>query len=153
MKLSAKDLGWVAGFIEGEGTFGWAGTTPTVSAAQVQYWPLERMKALCGGSIITLKRKEVVGQIYFRWYIYGVGATELIKLIYPLLSPRRQEQAKVVYTKRYQQVNAPKLIKTICKHGHLWIKKNIYTFKKDGRQICKICARGWREKWLQKVAA
>ncbi len=151
--MNSKDLGWIAGFIEGEGTFNWARVTPCVSVSQVQRWPLDKLQRLCGGNVyyIVRKTKNPKWNDYNKWYIYGDEATKLIKSIYPFLSPKRQEQAKAIYTKRYQQVNAPKLIKTICKHGHLWIKKNIYTFKKDGRQICKVCARGWREKWLQKV--
>ena len=140
MKLSDIDLGWVAGFIEGEGYFGWAGTTPNIQVAQVQYWPLEKMKELCGGNISFLKRKAIKGEIYYRWYIYGKGATELIKLIYPLLSPRRKEQAKKVYTRRYKQINKPKPHKTHCIHGHALTADNIIKTSR-GDKVCKVCHR------------
>jgi len=148
MKLKAIDLGWVVGFIEGEGSFGYAGYSPFVSAVQVQRQPIDRLKELCGGNVGMLKRKIIKGGVYYRWCIYGKKATELIKLIYPLLSPRRKEQAKVVYTKRYQQINKPKVHKTHCIHGHALTAGNVY--KTSRGKICKACHRKQNNECLKR---
>ena len=140
MTFSDGELGWIAGFIEGEGSFQWAGHTPSVVAVQVQYWPVEKLKSLCGGNIVTLRRDEVKsnGGIHYRWYIYGDKAIELIKAIYPLLSPKRKEQAKAIYTKRVQQ-EQPKPERTHCKRGHLWADNEYIPNGKKSKRICRAC--------------
>lgn len=140
MELTDIDLGWVAGFIEGEGSFQWARVTPSVTVSQVQREPLEKLLKLCGGNIYHISRKTDAAKWsdYDRWYIYGDGAYELIRLIYPLLSPRRKEQAKVIYTKRYRQINKPKIQKTHCDHGHVLTADNILKSSR-GDRACRIC--------------
>lgn len=143
MLLSDKDLGWVAGFIEGEGTFGWAGYSPMIQAMQLQREPVERLKSLCGGNVCALKRPDRYSTpegIYHRWHIYGDKAIGLLKAIYPLLSPRRKEQAKEVYTKWYRR-EQPKPERTHCKRGHEWTEENIYVYTnaEHKKRICKPC--------------
>lgn len=83
--ISAIEIGWVAGFLEGEGSFtGWTG----VKAAQKQLEPLERLQALFGGS---LSRH---GNDMHIWQLYGARARGLMMTLYSLMSPRRKEQIR-----------------------------------------------------------
>lgn len=58
MSISLVQLGWAAGFLEGEGSFT-NGGSPCVSAGQVQREPLERLSALFGGRISQRAPKGV----------------------------------------------------------------------------------------------
>jgi len=95
-RAAPSDFIWAAGFFEGEGTAGHAGgkgLTENVSIVQVNLWPLERMKALFGGSISTRPPKGRNAKS-FSWQVSGARARGFIQSIYGLLSPRRQEQIR-----------------------------------------------------------
>lgn len=55
--VSTLQLAWAAGFIEGEGSF-----SNTVTAAQVQKEPIERLHALFGGRIYQRQNKRLQHQ-------------------------------------------------------------------------------------------
>jgi len=58
-------LHWAAGFLEGEGTFGFRGATATIHAAQTENpAPLGRLLALFGGSVTIQDREAAVGVVY-----------------------------------------------------------------------------------------
>jgi hypothetical protein len=82
--VNPHDFIWAAGFYEGEGTL--ASYSLQTSITQKNRWPLERMKALFGGSISPPYRGCC------RWQISGARARGFLMSIYELLSPRRQEQ-------------------------------------------------------------
>ena len=88
------DIAWVAGFLEGEGTFGYYTSTPRVTAPQVQKEPLEKLQALFGGSI-TLRNNQNI----WAWNVYGKTARELMNTMYPHMSTRRREQISQALTK------------------------------------------------------
>lgn len=53
---SLVDIGWTAGFLEGEGCFGSTKLgNPTVRGTQNEREPLERLQALYGGSIMAFR--------------------------------------------------------------------------------------------------
>jgi hypothetical protein len=93
-KPTLVDLGWAAGFLEGEGTFNVNRTglgrsaSSKVSATQKQKEPLEVLQALFGGSIIPFRSK------YWRWTVYGSRARGLMFTMFSFLSRRRREQAR-----------------------------------------------------------
>ena len=93
-KPTIIDIGWAAGFLEGEGTFNvnhgalLGSASSKVSATQKQREPLERLQALFGGSIVVFKAK------YWRWTVYGSRARGVMFTMFSLLSPRRREQVK-----------------------------------------------------------
>lgn len=85
------DWAWAAGFIEGEGSIMWRGTTPCVTASQKDREALDRLLALFGGTV----RQQVVGRKspIFAWSVYGDKARVVIQGIYPMLTARRRDQA------------------------------------------------------------
>lgn len=86
------DIYWTVGFLEGEGSFTKCGGTVMVSATQVQKWPIDKLYELYGGGINTFSRKEVTGNIYYRWCLYGKNAVEFMLETYHLYSPKRKQQ-------------------------------------------------------------
>lgn len=91
------DIAWAAGIFEGEGWFTKLKVhTELVGVGQMidkSDWLLSRLKALFGGSIYRGSR-EGKNKHYRSWHIHGSRAREFLMLIYPFLSPYRQEQIK-----------------------------------------------------------
>jgi hypothetical protein len=84
------EIVWAAGFYEGEGSVG----PRAVVVSQRERWPLERLQRQFGGTIsavkIPLNRPNT--RPYSNWILCGDAARLFVHLIYPHLSPRRQEQ-------------------------------------------------------------
>jgi hypothetical protein len=82
--------------MEGEGYFHSrkASGMMDLQASQVQKWPLDRMQALFGGTIY--KNPKVT---FYHWRLPGVVGAGLAMTLYPLMSPRRQEQIRFALTR------------------------------------------------------
>jgi hypothetical protein len=105
-----KELAWAAGFLEGEGTFHVQGRSrkttgyngvPSISAVQVQKWPVERLQEILGGRIYhcakVQDRWSSKRQPYWKWTMAGRAAAGVMLTIYPYLSPKRQQQCDAVF--------------------------------------------------------
>ena len=106
LTLQGYDLGWVVGFLEGEGSFICATIKPRgrfprgnyvfcVVASQVQRQPLEKLQELVGMGRISkaLKHNENPrAALFFRWSLTGERGREFAKYLLPYMSPRRQWQ-------------------------------------------------------------
>lgn len=89
---SLADLHWIAGFTEGEGSFGFYGGTECVQVSQVDTEPLAKLKRLLGGSVNMKDEPRGNRQQSFSWMATGARARGVMLTLYPLLSLRRQEQ-------------------------------------------------------------
>lgn len=96
--ISMLDLGWVAGFLEGEGTFNF--NNIAIVACQVEIEPLEKLHNLFGGTVDRQKIKGSCSLGYInQWRLHGSSAIGLMMTIYPLMSPKRCKQIeKVIQT-------------------------------------------------------
>lgn len=153
--LRIEDLYWVAGFLEGEGSFTKCGGTIKVEATQVQREPVDRLVKILGGKICVFSRKEVTGHVYHKWNVYGEFAENLMKTLFVIMSPRRQDQIKKAldwYVTRPGR-NYQKSGRKLCRKGlHVWEDQNIY-FGKNGRKICKACCRISQNRSQQRIRA
>jgi len=86
----AEDKAWAAGFYEGEGSVLLHRHTFRITIPQKQREPLDRLQSWYGGSI----KDPVPSKDLSVWYLAGQGARNFMTDIYPMLSPRRQEQAQ-----------------------------------------------------------
>ena len=106
--LRIQDLYWAAGFLEGEGWFGWteryAQNTQMliVSCSQVQLEPLERLKRIFGscGLSGTGRRygRRQDNPIHY-WQVSSRKAAAVMMTLYTLMSPKRQQQITLALEK------------------------------------------------------
>jgi hypothetical protein len=86
------DIAWIAGVIEGEGSFGWS----TISVPQKDPEILDRIQALVGGRVggpyPNRKPSGEPSEIY-RWWATGERGRGIARTVFHYLSTRRREQA------------------------------------------------------------
>ena len=140
-----NEIYWAAGFVEGEGSFssaapGKQGNSASVRVGQTQLQPLERLRALWGGSIyrmkpnIGLRRRPL-----WQWAISGRTAAGVAMLLYVLMSPARQVQIRVMLARWKQRALKPGL-RTHCPRGHPYDFVFLVTGKRRYRgRGCRRC--------------
>jgi hypothetical protein len=114
-----EDLFWVAGFLEGEGSFR-CKPTLTVCASQVQLWPLEKLQSLFGGGISsngTKRQVENGHQLCHMWHLSGYRAAALSMTLYSLMSPRRQQQIATAL-EFWKPLKLANYLRQTCPQGH-----------------------------------
>lgn len=106
MTLALTDLHWVAGFLEGEGTFTGAyqkrhttgivrsSATFSVNAAQNEVEPLEKLQRLFGGNLYRDSKNGGHKRIH-RWYLNGARGIALMMTLWILMTPKRQQQIEI----------------------------------------------------------
>jgi transposase-like protein len=93
MSIRMVDIGWAAGFLEGEGSFSLlGGIDPRVTAVQVELGPLEKLVALFGGKIYPKKPAGFGKKPVNYWNIGGSHAASLMMTLYPLMSTKRKRE-------------------------------------------------------------
>jgi len=92
---TTAELAWVAGFLEGEGTFAFS-RSAQVTAVQVQREPLDRLLQILGGTIQGPyeNKKSTRCQPFFRWCLYGAPAAGVMFTMFPWMSLKRRVQIK-----------------------------------------------------------
>ena len=148
MKITNTDIGWVAGFLEGEGSFGYHGRTPRITVGQVQRQPLERLSSLCGGHMYLwtkrLSSSSWRSQPIWLWALGGQHAAAVMMSIWILMSPNRR--AKIQEVLAHWKARPPKngMLHACC-NGHEFTPLNSRrsirangTFK---QRVCRICER------------
>jgi hypothetical protein len=130
---------WAAGFLEGEGSFLLNRNRVRIVAGQKEREPLERLKALFGGSICW----SPSGPIHY-WNL-SIGAKEQMQLLRPLMSSRRQGQIDKALAESAARLEvAPgkgsfQRSKETCPNGHAYDK---IRFNSDGTfrgRVCTTC--------------
>ena len=94
-KATIHDICWAAGIFEAEGIFDLPKNSNSnrIHVVQKDEWLPTRLRALFGGSLYKLNRKQCPG--LFQWSCSGSRARGFLQSIYGLMSPKRQEQIKV----------------------------------------------------------
>ena len=98
--LMVHDLYWAAGFLEGEGWFGWSKQgkgKPVITCSQVQREPLDRLMRIFGSNIYerkaqTLAKHPLGKGPMWCWQTSGRKAAAIMMTLYSLMSPKRQTQ-------------------------------------------------------------
>jgi hypothetical protein len=134
---TTAELAWVAGFLEGEGSFcgGKAGQI-TVSAVQVQAEPLVRIQRLVGGHLYQYINNH--GRAYFRWTLNGTHAIGLTFTLFTWLSPRRRAQATAMVA-TWKVMRRDNRFKTHCPRGHEYTPENTYRYGSSRKRHCRTC--------------
>ena len=136
--ISAADIGWVAGFLEGEGWFGLARGTAQIRATQVQKQPLERLRGLVGGSLY-LRRHKPPRSDAWEWGLCGKGAIGLLMTIWWAMSPKRRERmSQIIDFWESGPGRGWHRQLTECRYGHPFTATEIRITGK-GQQVCLDC--------------
>lgn len=150
------DIVWAAGFLDGEGCFGWYDSAHPkgrfrqllVSATQKDREPLERLqRTLNGGTILEHSKKTSYknGGVYWRWQANGEIAAQAMRAVLPYMCSRRTQKIRESLQSydAHREHMRQKREKPTCNKGHLW-SDNI-GFRKSGigkgKRYCKACAR------------
>lgn len=94
--ITVGDIGWIAGFLEGEGSFlgGPArGNGAQVVANQLQREPLDRLATMLGGRVVCRKKTKAKNYIH-EWRVSSNRARGIMLTVYSLMSPRRKAQIR-----------------------------------------------------------
>ena len=94
-RLTTAELHWAAGFLDGEGAFGWRidkrGVGHLSISAKQKYSPsLEKLQRLFGGGISGYTRRTQLS--IYSWAVASARAAAIMMTLYGLLSPYRQGQ-------------------------------------------------------------
>lgn len=137
-QASTVALSWIAGFLEGEGSFVGceSGGQITVSAVQLQREPLDRVQIALGGTIRPYVNKR--GTLVYRWTINGSHAIGVAFTLYTFMSPRRREQIRKMVAIWKGRPGKNNRLKTRCPRGHEYTPENIYLMS-GRRRACRQC--------------
>lgn len=142
--LTAKDIHWLAGFLDGEGYFGAKATTISVVAVQKDEWHMRHVQSLVGGNVYRYenKPKGKPSRWYWRWEAHGSLAAGVMMTVLSLMSPRRQEKIKglIAWWRAKGLRGGHYRNRTHCKHGHEYTPENTYARESTGNaRYCKSC--------------
>ena len=103
--MKTEDIAWLAGLLEGEGTFRFYGATPGVRVAMTDKDIIERAAKLMGGNIgYEFGTKKLV----WTTGIYGNQALSLLEQILPYMGQRRTAKIKDVMQQAADRPGKPK---------------------------------------------
>ena len=93
MDLRERDLAYIAGFIDGEGsiTSGGRRCTLKVNATNIDKEPLEFIQRMFGGSIYECPPKKLEWRTIFRWVIGGASALVVLESLLPYFIIKRKQ--------------------------------------------------------------
>lgn len=97
IRPTQRDLGWAAGFYEGEGSTYYSATARShrIVINQVEREPLDRMMMLFGGHVYAVPAHRR-SKPSWRFQAYGARARGILLTLYVLLSKKRQAQLRKV---------------------------------------------------------
>ena len=147
--LSTSALAWIAGFMEGEGSFIVSRSTVTVCAVQVQKEPLERLQIALGGSMHCYTNSY--HSLYWRWSLHGSHAIGVAMTLYTFMSPKRKEQIRKMISLWKRRPGKNNKLTTHCPRGHALTPDNTYVMSGRHRG-CKECYRTYYGKQQELVA-
>ncbi len=149
--ISTLHLAWAAGFMEGEGSFVTQSNSPKVSAAQVQREPLDRLRAMFGGTITSRYTNGFSDKQIWVWSIKARRSAEVMMTLYVLMSPRRQDQIANSLSKWKNARTLKPHFSDICIRGHKLTSDNVY--RANGYTRCKTCQLAAKKRYREKAAS
>lgn len=135
MIVTALDVAWAAGFLEGEACFSKSKTTINIQCSQVQREPLERLQRIFGGKIYDCGKNRP--KPYGTWSLYGNAAAGVMMTVLGLMSPRRTSQIVAALDFWKRPLNRSQ-DRTHCPRGHEYAGDNLI-FSKSGGRLCREC--------------
>lgn len=88
--MDTIDAAWIAGLLEGEGTFGYHSGHLRVTCEMTDEDVIERLAKIIGSSVWESKQRNVNWKPTWRCSVSGERAKQLMLDIYPMMGSRRQ---------------------------------------------------------------
>lgn len=104
--VTVKDIAWIAGILEGEGSFSWQ-NTPRIQVASIDFDVINRVGYMINKKIIIKIKSSKSGYNKKKMYYFqanGSEAAQWMMTIYCLMSDRRKEKIKWVLS-NWRQMN------------------------------------------------
>src|SRR5689334_7242112 len=116
--MTRDDLMWAVGFLEGEGSFSTIGRGASVSAPQVELWPLQKLQQIFGGKLYVKRQSEGSARLCNIWVEHGARAVGIMMTLWSFLSPKRQAQVETAL-KRWRAIKPHPRFSKLCPAGHV----------------------------------
>lgn len=142
---------WAAGLFEGEGSClvgGSGNRQPRVQMVMTDREPITRFQRIVGCGQVASYPSYSGHKPTWRWNVQGQeDVLAVLALLWPWLSPRRQEQAAEVI-ERASKMNDGR---GYCKRGHdLSDPVHLYVHKKTGKRHCRTCRIAQTTEWKRR---
>jgi hypothetical protein len=133
-------LMWTAGFLDGEGSFGFYGNMIQVVGVQVERQPLEWLLTMFGGRINRHQRAKPRPRVSESWVWIATGprAAGIMMTLYAFLSQKRQTQIRTALaTWRVRPIYTG--ARAQCLRGHSFQWKVTASDPRGKRRFCYTC--------------
>jgi len=142
---SIKELAWVAGLLEGEGSFGWGRTTPTIQLSSTDKDVVIKAADILGvqmwNYVARPKGKSTYKPVY-ACKVFGSRAVMWMMTLFVLMGKRRRGKIKEVITKWRESPGFPR-----APRGQRWMAICHPDKPRDANGLCNTCyMRQWRAK-------
>ena len=145
--LTAVEVAWAAGFLEGEGCFKVTCPNPIIVTTQKEREPLDRLQAAFGGTIARPSSPSQSGPIY-RLTLSGTLAVQAMMTVYGLMSTRRQKAIRIVL-KKWKASNSVRSstmrLHNLCPRGGAY--HTVRQYGTQGQRRCVECRIEWTRRW------
>lgn len=144
--VNVRDIAWLAGFIEGEGTFD-ASRRHALVFATTDRDVAERAVRILGGNLNGPYERDKPGyKPVYRGTVHGARAAGWCMTLYPLMGERRRAKIREWLTLWSAAPGAGKKEQTHCYRGHdLSTTRRYRTPAGHLRRSCRECQRLWRQ--------
>jgi hypothetical protein len=151
------EIYWIAGFLEGEGCFGWYGDDrrpesridhsgyPLVIASQNFREPLDRLTATFPGPV-RMNSITVAGNEHWEYRVTARRAIDIMVAVYPLMSSRRRAVIEECVAKYAEQSVQRIEVFLYCRNGHRLDDdaprgSTNRGIRRNGHRYCRACCR------------
>ena len=140
--ISALQIGWLAGIIEGEGCIvipNKPGKSLQVAIGMNDKDVVNQVAKLFGSNLRGPYKKKVVRHKP-SWAVSAQGkrAAGILMTVYALMGKRRKAAIRKGLS-LWKKQSMPNKDKTSCPRGHPYSGKNLYIYKKTGQRFCVAC--------------
>lgn len=148
--MNQRDIGWVAGIVEGEGClYHKPEASARVTVTNCDHWMLRKLQRLLGGTISDGPRQRYNpnAQDQWLWSTNSIEAAQaVVSEIFDELSPRRKKAAQAILEQeRKGYWGPPKVYGETCQRGHVLAEATTHKRGNNGRLHCAICGAIVRE--------
>jgi hypothetical protein len=136
--ITTLEIAWLAGLLEGEGSFGFYGTCgPRVFLSMTDKDVVQHAASLLHVKRINPRAPLGYGKkLLWVFDVAGIRAVGIMLTVYKFLGTRRQEKIRDCLAKWRKKLPMTKY-RTHCPSGHEYNEQNTYSYK--GTRLCRAC--------------